>query len=603
MATAADVPDKFDVVINGQGYVFDDSIEPSVPFRTHRAIYSFTPTFLDRTNTGGAYGDNSQEFWLTAEQHNWDLGEQQRYYRGASATGDDSRSRRYWFGDNIDVTTVPGQASTRNAMSSATFAAAVSACTAGQNNCFAVSSTNLYSIDNTGAITDKGAHGAGTPGQWAIAYDGLNIFVSATNVRKYNGSTWSTFSTWGADSMVYLNNTLFGYNNGHGTFDRYDTSGVHTTIYTWQDASGNALTGSQYAARLVDLGANILILRVGTHAPGEIWQYNGTATTKVADFPSSFTPQDICVVNGVAMVAGYLTIGTNKLPAIYYYVNSSTGLLWRATTKTWSNLTWPAMAAWGEGLAFTDDTTANLMQYNMSTGGVHSIGSYTATNATPMMTANKNLLLHTRNATTGYWYPNTSLASTSVLTTSLFDFDNSLPKLFRGVKLDYTVTGNSTVDIGYQLDTVDGSWTNLQTSAASGTEYVIGQTGHSVSIQVTMHTGTATVAPILKRIYVRAAPQLQTFPRGEYNLRLGGSLAGGVQQLRDGSPHAKTGYEMALDLISAAESTSPLTITDRLNGTYTGVIDPGKLEIYEERPAAAGAESGIYIGHVVCRGI
>ena len=43
---------KFDVVINGQGYVFDDSIEPSVPFRTHRAIYGFSPTFITRTSTG-----------------------------------------------------------------------------------------------------------------------------------------------------------------------------------------------------------------------------------------------------------------------------------------------------------------------------------------------------------------------------------------------------------------------------------------------------------------------------------------------------------------------------------------------------------------------
>jgi hypothetical protein len=602
---AGDVPNRFDCIINGQGYVFADSVEPSVPFRTHRAIYGYSPTFLDRTNVGDAYGDNKQDFWLTAEQHDWDLGEQQRFFRAA----DPARSRRYWQGDNIDVTTVSGQASTRNAMTSASFAGAVRATSAGATNVYTVSSTNLYSISNAGSITDHGAHGLGTtPGQWGLATDGLNFYIAGaagggSNVRKYNGSTFSTFSGSGADSLCYLNNTLFGYSTATGAFHRYDTSGVKTTIYTWQDAAGNALTGSAFAARLVDLGANVLILRVGTHQPGEIWKYDGTATTKVADFPSAFTPQDITVVNGVAMVPGYLTIGTSKLPAIYYYVNSSTGLLWRANLTNWTNATWPAVAPWGEGLAFTDDTTQNLMQYNMATGGVHSIGSYTATNATPMMSANKNLLLHTRNATTAYWFPNSSLATTSVVMSSLFDFDNSLPKLFRGVKVDYTVTSNATVDLAYQIDGLDGAYTSLQTSAVSGTEYIVGQTGHSISIKVTMNTGSATVPPILKRLYIRAAPQLQAFPKGEYLLDLGGSLSKGVRRLRDGTPHPKTGYQQALDLITAANVQGTISITDRLNGTYTGVIDPGQLEIYEERPAPSGTESGIFLAKVVCRGV
>ena len=110
------------------------------------------------------------------------------------------------------------------------------------------------------------------------------------------------------------------------------------------------------------------------------------------------------------------------------------------------------------------------------------------------------------------------------------------PKLFRGVKIDYTVTGTATMDIAYQLDTLDGSWTPLQSAAVAGTEYVINQTGHAIAFKVTINTGNATVPPILKRIYIRAAPELQTFPNGEYNIRLGGFLVGGGMSYVTGRP-------------------------------------------------------------------
>jgi|SRR5579859_478594 len=609
-ATSADVPGRFDVVINNQGYVFDDSIEPNVPFRTHRAIYGYSPTFIDRTNTGSAYGDNAQDFWLTAEQHNWDLGEQQRYFRAAATGGDDSRSRRYWQGDNIDVITVPGQVTTRANFPTATFGGSVYAPCGNINHqtILCVSSTNGYVLATDGTVTDRGAHGLGTaPSKWGLTTDSTNFFISSSaggsvGVRKWVTSTFTTFSATGADSMAFLNNTLFGYNSTTGALNRYDTAGSITQIYQWKSAVGGTLP---YGAKLMSLGPNLIILRqTGEQRSSEIWQYDGTNTNKKADLPESFSPQDMTITNGVVFVAGYFTIGNGKYqPAIYYYVNSSTGLLWKARVATSTLTRSPGLCPWSEGIVFTDDTSQNVMQYNMATGGVHSIASYTRSLSTPQMASTDAMFALTQTATTGYYFPGSGLASTGVVQTSLFDFDNSLPKLFRGVRLTFTVSGNSTVDIAYQLDTVDGSWTTLQTNAVSGTEYVIGQTGQAIAFQITMNTGTATTAPILKRLYVRAAPELQTFPRGEYIFDLGGSLAGGMRQLRDGSPHPKTGYEQAVDLVAAATSTTPLTVTDRLNGTFTGIIDPGKLEIYEEHPAPAGAESGIYVAKVIVRGI
>jgi hypothetical protein len=48
--TAAEVPGVYDVVIDGYGFVFWTSLMQSLPFRNQRAAYSYTPTFLERTN-------------------------------------------------------------------------------------------------------------------------------------------------------------------------------------------------------------------------------------------------------------------------------------------------------------------------------------------------------------------------------------------------------------------------------------------------------------------------------------------------------------------------------------------------------------------------
>jgi hypothetical protein len=68
-----------------------------------------TPTFVTRQNTQGDYGDNFQDFWLTATQRDWSLGEQQRYFR----QGNDDAIRRYWVGSNVNVNLVQGHVSMR----------------------------------------------------------------------------------------------------------------------------------------------------------------------------------------------------------------------------------------------------------------------------------------------------------------------------------------------------------------------------------------------------------------------------------------------------------------------------------------------------------
>src|ERR1035437_9465698 len=98
---AADVPNRFDLVIDGYGYVTARAIDPNIPFRVQQSRLSYSPTFVDRQNVSNAYGDNAQDFFLTIRQRDWSLGEQQKFFR-AGVDGN------YWMGSAVDTTT-PGQ--------------------------------------------------------------------------------------------------------------------------------------------------------------------------------------------------------------------------------------------------------------------------------------------------------------------------------------------------------------------------------------------------------------------------------------------------------------------------------------------------------------
>ena len=605
-ATAADVPGKFDCVINGFGYVFADSVEPSLPFRSHRAIYDFTPPFIERQNVSAGYGDNTQDFFLTASQNDWSLGEQQRFFRSA----DKDRIRRYWAGSNIDPASVPGQVSLRAAVGTLTFGGAVRACSEGLGGVFAASATHLYLLDKTGSITDESTHGLGaSPSQWGIASDSKNAFLSTTaagtnGVIKWNGASFTTFSASGADSLTFVDNTLFGYRESSGDLVQWDTSGSLTSLFVWRGADGGALTGSGYKTRLRPYGGKIAILRtVGVRGRGELWEYD-TAPSQLAEFPANFVAQDMEVVAGIILVSGYVSRNSDLQPAIFYFVNGNTGLLWQSSVAGYTNPTWPALAAYGDGVAFTDDTTGKLMLYNIAVGGVHAIGSYTVTNATPMMAATKDFLLHTRNATTGYYFPTSSTVTSGVLQSSLFDFDNALTKSFRGIKVDFDAPAGATVDIAYQVDSVDSSWTTLKTGATSGVEYTLsGVTGHSIAKQVTLNKGSSSAGPVLKRTYVRAAPELPQYRSGTYIIDCTGS-PDAPRELRDGSYHPLTGFEQVQNLLTAARSTAPFVIVDRLN-TFTGFIDLNDSEgwdVYEVHPNVENPEkSGAFLVRIKCR--
>jgi hypothetical protein len=589
-ATAADVPGRYDVVINGFGYCFADSVEPSLPFRTHRAIYDISPTFVERQNVSQAYGDQTQDFFLTSTQNDWSLGEDQKFFH----LSDKDSVRRYWAGTNVDIT-VPGQVTIRPGQVTKTFAAAVSGC--GYDGAVSVhtaSSTNVYQIDNTGTITDRGAHGAGGLPEM-LASDGLFLYLcgsAVTSTRKYDSiaHTYAAFSATALEWGAYTSNTLFGTKSG--LLKQLDTAGASTTLFTWKGADGTTIAN---ARRIVRAGGTLYVLSPANESPDGatyLSLYAGTAPVQVAEFPSSFQPSGMCEANGLIYIIGHETNGALGVrTVIYYLANGTLGRLYAAQGWYTGNHAGLDICNYLGGLVFPDLTSSTLRYYDLAAGGVSTIGSITPTNSDIHMSASKNALLVTQNAVdTIFFASNAATASTATVTSSLMDFDNSLAKMFRGIKVDWQAASDGdggSVDIAYQVDSVSGSYTNLQTSAVSGTEYLATSvSGHAISVKITLNKGTSTAGPILKRVYVRAAPQLQQFNSGLYIFDCTASQAQ-PRELRDGTYSPLTGYEMVENLRTAAKSTTPFSITDKVNGTYNGLVDlqaQDGWDVYEIHP-------------------
>lgn len=589
MASASDVPNRYDVVINGVGYMLLETEQK-------QATFAFAPTFLERTNISQAYGDDDQDFWLTMSQKDWSLGEGQRYL---TASDEDSQ-RRYWKGTAVDVRQ-PGSVGIAPSATSITLAAAGIASTgAGTNVMHFATATNVYQVDLEGNITDRGAHGlAGSPsGGGSLVHDpGNDLYISdGSSVRKYSGS-WANFdASNGAAHLAYLNNALYGF-SGSALY-RWSTAGSRSTLFTWQGADGaaavNYLAGRSKA--LAAFGGDLAILfRSGQQAyggNGEIWVYDGVAPAKVAGLPGGFSESEIIEHAGVLFISGSLTRSSGATsyyrPAVYVYVNGSITKLWESQSES-TNAAVVSIASFRHGVIWTDESEGTLVFYDPDTGAtttVYSITTDSSTTTRPFASCGQAILFAPAASTAGRVFPGSSIASTATVTTSLFDGDTTRSKRFKSVVVEWDAAtdGNGgSVDIAYRLNDLDGSFTSLQTGATSGTEYAIGQNARAIAIQVTLNKGTSTNGPRLKRIYVRAAPILDSFRLNQYVLNLTGRDGETPLTLRDGTQEPSDGLTLAQALTTAIQSTSAISITDEF-GTYTALLDPPQCQIVRVRP-------------------
>lgn len=600
--TAADVPDKYDVVIDGYGYVTARTVDPNMPFRIQQAALSYSPTFVARQNVSNSYGDNAQDFFLTIRQRDWSIGEQQKYFRAGT-------DGRYWMGSNLDVA-VPGQARLSPSIASLSFAAAVRAAArhAGDYDVVAASSTHLYKVSGlTSGISDLGAHGLGaTPAQYGLCTDGRYNYMTTTaagtvGVRRWDGSSaFSTFSATAADSLAFVNNTLFAYRSTGSDLGRYDTAGTYTSIFTFKSANGDVVSSN--VPVMHPYGGRLLIGFPFAQEAAELWIYDGTSPVRLEVFPENFILNDIEVLYGIAYIGGsFLKVASSTTyylrPAVLFWDGSQIGLLWQANdfnTTAYSSASsvigpHPALGVSNGRLIFNDETTGNIMAYSPVTGGTSSIGAFTANAGDSVrFVSTGQIQVTTRNQTTGYILPTSTYPSSGYVISSLIDFDSSLPKVFRGIKVEFDAASDGdggSVDIAYQVDSLTGAWTTLKTGATSGTEYALSNvSGHAIAVKVTLNKGTSTAGPTLRSMNVRGAPTLTSYRINQFVFDLGGdSHEQNPVKRRDGSDHNLNGEEMRAHLATAIQATAPVQVTDR-TGTYTAVLEPDGCEFDLTRP-------------------
>ena len=599
MATAADIPNRFDCIINGVGYAFYDADGgKKFGFNDVKALYEYTPTFVAKQNTSGDFGDNQQDFWLTFTQRDWSLGETQRYMR----VNDPVAVRRYWQGSSVEIGK-PGQVTLQPTSTTLTTAALPLAIAGADLLTYFATSTNLYTIDTAGTIVDKGAHGLGaSPGCMVFDPSGDLYFAgAATGIRKYDGAAFTTFSatTDTYVSLAFNANTLFAASSS--ALYSLSTTGVRTALFTWQGADGVAMALAN--TKLAAFGGKIAILRGADPTGTELWQYDSTGTAIIAKLPSGFVGSELAVLFGVVFVGGFVTAygatATFK-PSIFYYSNGTINKLWEAFAASASGLSMP-MAAWQGGIVFVDTSrTLNpLMYYNPSTGGTSTLIASTSATIDPRLGVTKNTVAvaNTLSGTSIYFYPTTTTSSSGTATTSLIDYESSLTKLFRGIKVEWEPgsDGNGgSIDVAYRVDDVDGAYTALQTGAVSGTEYTLTAiSGRSISVKVTLNKGTSTSGPKLKRVAVRAAPKQPPFRRATYILNLTSVDGKNPVKLRDGTFDTNDGLMQVNNLSSVVTTATPVTIIDEI-GTYTGIIEGDSFELRRIR----GNE---FVGFVQCR--
>lgn len=598
MATAADVPGRYDLVIGDEGYVLAENwTGGDTSNAPQKAIHSFSPAFVQRTNIQGNYGDDQQEFWLTFSQKDWSLGENQRYAR----TGEEIGPRRYWRGTKINVTT-PGQVSMRREVSSVNISSDNVVTIAPRSTAVRLASaTNLYTIDPEGTITDHGAHGLGdTPASpHGLACDASDTYitVAAQGVRKWDGSAFSTFSASGANSIAYLNNSLYGF--ALGVLYRWSTAGTRSPVFSWLDSDGGAQNYGATDGQLLPFGGKLLINLTVAAIAGSTWIYDGVGVSKLFNHPPNFVSRSICELNGTVFLGGFFSrnIGasTEFRPGVMYYANGSVGLLWQADAYVTlaSDISGSCVTALENGILFTDDSTEKFMWYDIGAGGVHSVGAYatTGTGIKHKLVSCNNFALLSEADNIVYMFPDdTTVATTSTVTSSLIDFDSSLNKIFRGIKVEYDEASDGdggSVDISYRVGDVDGSYTSLQAGITSGDEYTLSSiTGRAISYRITLNKGTSTLGPILKRVYIRAVPLGNNYHRARYVLAAWGKGGESPVKRRDDTLEPRTGLQVAMDLMDAAESQVPLSITDKFE-TFTGIVENCELVEFRDREFVA----------------
>ena len=271
-----------------------EPLEPNIPYRTHKAEYGYTPTFVERQNVTGNYGDNEQDFYLTVIQKNWSGGAGKKFFR----TNDPEASNMYYSAGTMDPST-PGQLTVghdANTFSSGTSLTLTAGCPTGSGSSSGVfaacTSTTLYEITDTSVDTSKGAHGLGAaPSKYGMCTDGTSVYLTTetagtVGVRRWSGSAFSTFSATAATSIEFLNNQLYGIRASDMKLNSYDSAGTATLVFQWKDAIAGRSHGVEMK-RLVIIACALLFvpsLALAEPKTADEWYKQGETEYNLGNF-------------------------------------------------------------------------------------------------------------------------------------------------------------------------------------------------------------------------------------------------------------------------------------------------------------------------------
>lgn len=472
-----------------------------------------------------------------------------------------------------------------------------------------------------------------------IAGDDRNIYMLVKNFNSGHSKIFSCVtaaSSWTAHTALSLsfhgiewyNNALYGI-AGNATLYTIDVSGGGSdgTATSIKDLGGGQIVD------MLAAGGVLYLLYCSSQGDYRLMQYDGTDVVEIARLSkgwkmpkpcegsessgSGTLPRRIrCMAyqDGIIYISGSIPSNDALISqgntytyrgALWFFDGGDSGLLWQSNSMLQAQQRAGGAVTVIDGgiVVFADHVAERLMAYDPRTGGVFSLSTITSVlsgssipplwrleydpgnhvllgvwekdfdrTSDPYYTSITDLKINR-------WKLRSNAAASGSISTSLFDFDSSLPKYFSGVTINGILqpySGDSsagTFDIYYQLDGIDGSYTLLKSGATPGTEYRIDQKGYALSIKVVLNNNSV-YGPALTRVAVRAAPIQQIFRQRAYVL----ALLDDVPRL-DGSEETLTPTQQRKALETSLTKQTPINVSDESMTNVAMVFDANNTEI------------------------
>lgn len=435
-ATLADTvapTQRYDVVIDGVGYMRWEQVDDSLPSRIYQIVpetLQWSPQFIQRTNVSGDFGDNQQDFFMTYTMRDWSGGEGQKYFRQQT-----DKDRTYWDGSNVRPSEQPGSVvvgpkegtislphtgagSGHMSYNLAWIKETLNGTVGDAMVCVVndVGGTALYTFYSTdGGTTWTEMCATSRPASSAdagdlIGGDDSNIYFLSRNWNSGHSRIFSCSgagaASWTAHTQTTANLVMIEW------FDGAMYCAASSAILRTVDVSGGGSDGTVTAIKdlgggqIVDMmaaGGVLYLLYCSSQGDFRLMQYDGTNVTEVARLPKGWKapkPSESTIDNsnynrrlrclayqdGIVYVGGMVP-GNDALvtngntytyrAALWFFDGGNSGLLWESNVmqQTYKRGGGAVCVIDGGIIVFADHIAERLMAYDPRTGGVFTLST------------------------------------------------------------------------------------------------------------------------------------------------------------------------------------------------------------------------------------